>query len=152
MKHMTLALAGVLALASVSPAAAEDALYDKRFGSLILADFHGKAIWELQAMCAGYHRATASYFSEQGKRDLARRAEVASAQATNRVALQLKHDRGLSRAEAIRLAAAYEQVGVRVTQRALAKDGHDQDGQWNYWKSFCADADRVFFAQTGVGR
>jgi len=147
MREGVLALAALLAVAGAQPATAADRTYDRRFGSLILYDFDGRAIWELQAMCAGFHRATASYWSERGRRDRARAAEVASAQATNRVVQQLKRDRGIdSRNEAIRLAAASEQVGWRVTRKALAKDDTSEDGQWNYWRSFCTEADRVFFA------
>ena len=141
------ALAVLSLLAAAQPAAGADRIYDRRFGSLILYDFDGRAIWELQAMCAGFHRATAAYWVERGRSDRARAARVASAQATNRVVLQLKRDRGIdSRNEAIRLAAASEQVGWRITRAALDKDDTSEDGQWNYWRSFCTEADRAFFA------
>lgn len=150
MRFRTVMLAGLVALASTQASSAADAAYDRRFGDLILHDFDGKAIWELQAMCAGYHRATAAYWTAEGRRDRARAAQVASAQATNRVVDQLSRDRGLTdRNEAIRLAAASEQVGVRVTQAALAKDRTSVDGQWNFWRTACMQADRAFFAARG---
>lgn len=141
-------LAGLVVLGLAVPAVAGDRLYDRRAGDLILTDFHGKTHWEVQAMCAGFHRATAAYWSEKGKRDRARREQVASAQATNRVVLQLQRDRGqIARNEAIELAAPSEQVGWRLTQSALAKDGPDEDGEWNFWRSFCVQADQAYFSQ-----
>ena len=37
--------------------------------------------------------------------------------------------------------------GWRTTNTALEKDGTDRDGQWNFWRNVCVEADRVFFAQ-----
>lgn len=150
MHRQLLTLASVAALGAATPALPADATFDRRAGDLILHDFHGRPIWELQAMCAGFHRATAAYWTERDRPDRARRAKVASAQATNRVVVQLRRDRQIAlRDDAIRLAAAYEQVGWRVTQTALTKDGVDEDGQWNFWRSACDEVDRAFFAQAG---
>lgn len=141
-------LAGLAILAVAPPAGAADRLYDRHDGELILTDFHGKTYWEVQAMCAGFHRATAAYWLERDKRDKARLEQIASAQATNRVVLQLQRDRGtMARSEAVQLAAPSEQVGWRLTLAALAKDGADQDGEWNFWRNFCVEADRAFFKQ-----
>jgi hypothetical protein len=141
-------LAGVVVLGLAAHADAADRIYDRRQGDLILTDFHGKAFWEVQAMCAGFHRATAAYWMDRGSTGQARSEKVASAQATNRVVLQLRRDRGITdRSEAVRLAAASEQVGWRATRKALDKDGADQDGEWNFWRSFCVQADQAFFAQ-----
>lgn len=142
------ALAGLAFLGVAGPATAADRIYDRHDGDLILADFQGKTYWEVQALCAGFHRATAAYWLGQGKRDKARLEQIASAQATNRVVLQLQRDRGsMARSDAIRLAAPSEQVGWRVTHAALTKDGVDQDGEWNFWRNFCVEADRAFFKQ-----
>ena len=150
MHRRLLTLASGAALSVATPALPADAVFDRRAGDLILHDFHGRPIWELQAMCAGFHRATAAYWTDKGRQDRARKAKVASAQATNRVVVQLRRDRQITvRDEAIRLAAAYEQVGWRVTRTALAKDGVDEDGQWNFWRSACDEVDRAFFAQAG---
>lgn len=147
--HLRLAaLAGLAILGAAAPAAAGDRLYHRQDGDLILTDFEGKTYWEVQAMCAGFHRATAAYWLDRGRRDRARLEQIASAQATNRVVVQLQRDRGaMERSEAIRLAAPSEQVGWRVTHAALAKDGADQDGEWNFWRNFCVEADRAFFKQ-----
>jgi hypothetical protein len=142
------ALAVIATLTVATPSAAADRLYDRHDGDLILTDFEGKTYWEVQAMCAGFHRATAAYWLDRGKRDRARLEQIASAQATNRVVLQLRRDRGpMERNEAILLAAPSEQVGWRVTRAALSKDGVDQDGEWNFWRNFCVEADRAFFKQ-----
>ena len=141
-------LAGVIVLGMGAQALAADRLYDRHDGDLILSDFEGKTYWEVQAMCAGFHRATASYWDGRGKTQKARLEQISAAQATNRVVLQLRRDRGINdRSEAIRLAAASEQVGWRVTSEALAKDDADQDGEWAFWRSFCVKADAAFFAQ-----
>jgi hypothetical protein len=142
------ALASLAILGAAAPAAAADRIYDRREGELILADFHGKTYWEVQALCAGFHRATAAYWLDRGKRDKARLEQIASAQATNRVVVQLQRDRGfMERSEAVSLAAPSEQVGWRLTRAALAKDGADEDGEWNFWRNFCVEADRAFFKQ-----
>ncbi|HYE43757.1 MAG TPA: hypothetical protein VEA15_10225 [Caulobacteraceae bacterium] len=150
MHRRFLTCAAACALALAAPAAAADATFDRKAGDLILHDFHGRPIWELQAMCAGFHRATAAYWTGKARPDRARKAKVSSAQATNRVVVQLRRDRQITdRNEAVRFAAASEQVGWRVTGRALAKDGTDEDGQWSFWRSACDEVDRAFFAQTG---
>lgn len=146
MKALFISMSAMAVAASATPSPAADRIYERREGDLILTGFDGKTHWEVQAMCAGFHRATASWWVAKGKPDRARAEQVASARATNRVVLQLRRDRGLNdRSEAINLAAASEQVGWRVTQTALAKDGTDVDGEWNFWRSFCVRADQAFF-------
>jgi hypothetical protein len=136
------------AVVAATPAVAADRIYDRHDGDLILTDFDGKTYWEVQAMCAGFHRATASYWLDRGRSDRSRLEQIAAAQATNRVVLQLRRDRGLEdRAEAISLAAPSEQVGLRITRKALAKDGVDQDGQWAFWRNVCVKADKAWFKQ-----
>jgi hypothetical protein len=143
-----LAFASLAILGAATPAAASDRIYDRRDGDLILTDFQGKAYWEVQAMCAGFHRATAAYWLDRGRRDRARLEQIASAQATNRVVVQLQRDRGaIDRSDAILMAAPSEQVGWRMTHAALAKDGDGPDGEWNFWRNFCFEADRAFFKQ-----
>ncbi len=148
MRSRFLVLAAALSLAAAAqPASGADTVFKATYKDLMLEDFDGRAIWELQAMCAGFHRATAAYWTGKGRRDRAREAQVASARATNRVVHQLKRDRALGdRNEAIELAAPSEQVGWRITNEALAKDGVSQDGQWNFWRSACIEVDRAFFA------
>lgn len=146
MKALLIGAAVIAIAACATSSSAADRIYDHREGDLILTGFTGKTYWEVQAMCAGFHRATASWWTEKGRQDRARSEQIASAQATNRVVLQLRRDRGLAdRNEAIRLAAASEQVGWRLTRTALEKDGVDVDGEWNFWRSFCVRADQAFF-------
>ena len=136
-------LASALALSGA--AAAGDRLFVNTDDESILTDFDGRAVWELQAMCAGHHRATAAYWQGRGRADRARTARISSARATDDVVAQLRRDRNITdRGEAIQSAASYEQVGYRVTEQALARDGVSPDGRWNFWRSVCIAARRVY--------
>lgn len=139
-------LASALALSGV--AAAGDRLFVNTDDESILTDFDGRAMWELQAICAGHHRATAAYWQSRGRGDRADAARAQAAATTDDVVAQLRSDRGLTdRNEAVRTAAAVEQVGYRATQKALARDGVSPDGRWNFWRSVCVAAKRAYRAQ-----
>lgn len=139
-------LAFALALSGVADAG--DRLFVNVDDKSILSDFDGRAVWELQAMCAGHYRATAAYWSTRGRAERSRAARLQAAAATDDVVAQLRIDRGLTdRNEAIRTAAAVEQVGFRASEKALARDGVSPDGRWNFWRSVCLAAKRVYQAQ-----
>lgn len=148
MRSHLAALSIVVAIGASGPASAGDRIFHNTDDESILTDFDGRAVWELQAMCAGHHRATAAYWKGRGKSERAHEARAASARATNDVVTQLRRDRAITdRNEAIRTAAAVEQVGYRLTEAALARDGVSPDGRWNFWRSVCLAAKRVYQAQ-----
>lgn len=145
MKSRFTVLMVAAALAAGGPAAAADRLFQNTDDESILTDFDGRAVWELQAMCAGHHRATADYWKGRARAERARAAQLSSAQATDDVVAQLRRDRAIAdRDQAIGTAASYEQVGYRLTQQALARDGVSPDGRWNFWRSVCVAARRVY--------
>jgi hypothetical protein len=136
------------ALLAAGSAGAADLVYRNSDSASILTDFDGRAVWELEALCAGHYRATAAYWTARGKADRARAARVQSAAATNDVVSQLERDRGITdRNEALHVGAPVEQVGFRVTEKALARDAVSPDGEWNYWRSVCKAANRLHEAQ-----
>ena len=148
MKARVTALALALALTAVGPSAAGDRIFHNTDEESILTDFDGRAVWELQALCAGHHRATAAYWNGRGRKDRSRTAQLSSARTTDEVVAQLRRDRGITdRSEAINTAAPAEQVGYRVTEQALARDGVAPQGRWNFWRSVCIAAKRVYQAQ-----
>ncbi len=147
MRVLTTAAAAalVVATAGAAPAAAAaDLIFTKDQGEEILSTFDGKPWWQMQAYCAGFHGATANYFDRQGERSRAKAAEAAGVDALNTAVRQLMRDRGVSAAEATKLAESAVQVGGRTTAQALNQDGTASFGQWNYWRSFCIDAKAAY--------
>jgi hypothetical protein len=130
--------------AAAGPALAADLLFHAGDGEEILANFDGKPYWELQAMCAGHHGATANYFARQGERAKASASEAAGVAALNDAVRQIRHDRNLDEAAATKVAEPIVQVGGRATAEALRTEGTRADGRWNYWRSFCIDAGTAF--------
>lgn len=131
-------------LAAASPALAADQIFHPEESEVILETFDGRAYWELQAICAGHHGATANYFARQGERAKASAAEAAGVAAFDAAVRQIRHDRGIDANAATKLAEPVVQVGGRVTARGLRENGLASNGQWNYWRSFCIDANIAF--------
>lgn len=136
-------IAGMLASAA-TPAAAGDLLFHARDGEAILANFDGRPYWELQAFCAGFHGATANYFDKKGDASRAQDHEASGVAALNDAVGQLRRDRGVSEAEAVRIAQNVVTVGGRHTAQELNDGGTISSGRWNYWRSFCIDARTAF--------
>jgi len=144
MKRMR-ALACALALAaSVTPAVAGDLLFRKEQGPLILENFDGRPFWELQAYCAGVHGASANWFARKGETDKVQGYERAGVEALNDAVRQLQRDRKVSADAATKLVEPVVQMGGRRAAEALRISGTVNDGQWNYWRSFCADAKAAY--------
>jgi len=138
-------LAGALAIAAAAaPALAGDLLYDQTQGEAILSEFHGRPYWEMQAYCAGFHGATANFYERRAQRSKALVSEQAGVAAFSRAVAQIRRDRGIDEKAAIKEVEAAVQVGGRVTTAALRQDGTATTGKWNYWRSFCIDADAAF--------
>lgn len=136
-------IAGMLASAA-TPAAAGDLLFNADDGEAILSNFDGRPYWELQAFCAGFHGATANYFDKKGDATRAQAHENSGVSALNDAVGQLRRDRGISEAEAIRVAQGVVTVGGRTTAEHLRDNGTIPNGRWNYWRSFCIDAKTAF--------
>lgn len=136
-------IAGMLASAA-TPAAAGDLLFNAADGEPILANFDGRPYWELQAFCAGFHGATANYFDKKGDASQAQAHETSGVSALNDAVRQLRRDRGIGEAEALRIAQGVVTVGGRHTAQELRNDGTIPNGRWNYWRSFCIDAKTAF--------
>ena len=134
-------LACVLALAgSATPALSADLVFRKDQGPMILETFDGRPYWEMQAFCAGVHGASANWFSRRGDLTRSKTHEKDALGAFQDAVGQLRRDRGISEAAATRLVEPVVQMGGRRTAEALRVSGLDVKGQWNYWRSFCADA------------
>lgn len=136
-------IAGMLASAA-TPAAAGDLLFNADDGEVILSTFDGRPYWELQAFCAGFHGATANYYDQKGDASRAQAHESSGVSALNDAVGQLRRDRGISEAEALRVAQGVVTVGGRNTAQELRADGTASHGRWNYWRSFCIDAKAAF--------
>ena len=133
-----------MVLAAASPALAADQIFHPEENEVILETFDGRAYWELQAMCAGYHGATANYLARRGDSVGAGASEAAGVAAFDDAVRLIRHDRGVDANAATKLAEPVVQVGGRVTAKGLRQDGMAVNGQWNYWRSFCLDAKVAF--------
>ena len=136
-------IAGMIA-SSATPAAAGDLLFHAQDGEAILATFDGRPYWELQAFCAGFHGATANYFDKRGDANRAKAHENSGVAALSDAVGQLRRDRGVSEADAVRIAQGVVTVGGRKTAEELNSGGTASSGRWNYWRSFCIDANTAF--------
>ena len=131
-------------LAAASPALAADQIFHPEENEAILDTFDGRAYWELQAYCAGYHGATANHLARIGETARASASEAAGVEAFDAAVSQIRHDRGIDANAATKIAEPIVQVGGRVTARTLREDGMSSTGRWNYWRSFCLDAKVAF--------
>lgn len=142
----TLAMAAML-LAAASPALAAEQIFHETDGPEILSDFDGKPIWQLQAVCAGFHGATANYYARTREPAKASASEAAGLAALNQAVAKIRRDRGLDEAAATRVAEPIVTVGGRAIAEILREDGIPASGvagRWNYWRSFCIDAKDTF--------
>ena len=142
----TLALAAML-LAAASPALAAEQIFHEADGPEILSDFDGKPIWQLQAVCAGFHGATANYWARNRDPAKASASEAAGVAALDQAIAKIRRDRGLDEAAATRMANSIVTVGGRAIAEILREDGipsSSAGGRWNYWRSFCIDAKDTF--------
>ena len=144
MKTFRTLVCAAMLLSAASPALAADQIFHPAENEVILETFDGRAFWELQAVCAGYHGATANYFASRGDTAKANASEAAGVKAFAAAVRQIRHDRGVDAPAATKLAEPIVQVGGRVTAKGLREDGMAANGQWNYWRSFCIDADVAF--------
>ena len=131
-------------LAAASPALAADQIFHPEENEVILDSFDGRAYWELQAICAGHHGATANYFARRGESARASASEAAGVAAFDDAVRQIRADRGIDANAATRIAEPIVQVGGRLTAKGLREDDLASGGQWNYWRSFCIDAKTAF--------
>lgn len=131
-------------VAAASPALAADQIFHAEDNEVILDSFDGRAFWELQAICAGHHGATANFLARRGETARASAAEAAGVAAFDDAVRQIRADRGIGANDATKIAEPVVQVGGRVSARALRADGMATNGQWNYWRSFCLDAKVAF--------
>ena len=144
MKTMRVLASALTIAAAAAPAIAGDLLYDKTQGEEILSEFHGRPYWEMQAYCAGFHGATANYWAKRGESARSKAAELSGVAAFGRAVAQIRRDRGIDENGAVKAVEPAVQVGGRVTTQALREDGTISSGKWNYWRSFCIDADAAF--------
>ena len=79
-------------LAAASPALAADQIFHPEESEVILETFDGRAYWELQAICAGHHGATANYFARQGERAKAEQKDMRDANTIRRDGAQARDD------------------------------------------------------------
>jgi len=142
----TLACALVALAVAAGPALATEQLFHKADGPEILSDFDGKPLWQLQAVCAGFHGATANYYQRNGEAAKASASEAAGVAALNDAVAKIRRDRNLDDAAATKVAEPIVTVGGRAIAEILRTDGvpSNGSGRWNYWRSFCIDAKATF--------
>jgi hypothetical protein len=131
-------------LAAASPAIAADQLFHAEDGPEILSTFDGKPVWQLQAMCAGFHGATANYWDKRGESAKAKASELAGVAALTDAVQKIERDRKVSETEAVAAANEIVTVGGKAVTEMLRVDGTSTTGRWNYWRSFCMDASDTF--------
>jgi hypothetical protein len=144
MKSLRMLALATMVLAAAGPALAADQIYHKADGPVILDTFDGKPIWELQAVCAGFHGATANYYQRHGDTAAARASEAAGVMAFDEAVAKIRRDRDLSEADAAKVATPVVTHGGRSFAQALRRQGMDDQSRWNYWRSFCGDAQDTF--------
>ena len=142
----TLACAMAALAVAAGPALAAEQLFNKGDGPEILSDFDGKPLWELQAVCAGFHGATANSYQRNGDAAKASASEAAGVAALNDAVAKIRHDRSLDEAAATRVAEPIVTTGGRAIAEILRADGASvrPDSRWNYWRSLCIDARSTF--------
>ncbi|MBX7247933.1 MAG: hypothetical protein K1X35_02665 [Caulobacteraceae bacterium] len=137
-------LACVAAIVAAGPAAAAEQVFHADDGPEILSTFDGKPLWQLQAMCAGFHGATANYYARVGETAKAKASEAAGLAALNDAVDKIEHDRNVTEKEAMQTANQVVTVGGRAVAEMLRIEGTAPTGRWNYWRSFCIDARDTF--------
>ena len=133
-------------VAAATPALAAEQIFHKGDGPEILSEFDGKPLWQLQAVCAGFHGATANYYARMGETAAAKAAEAAGVAALNDAVIKIRRDRSLNQADAEKVAQSIVVIGGRATAQILRSDGigTGPGNRWNYWRSFCIDAKDTF--------
>jgi len=142
MKALRVLACTIAMLGAAAPAMAADLLFRAEGQPEILSTFDGRPYWEMQAYCAGFHGATANFWAKSGDAAKAKASESAGVAAFTRAVGQIRRDRGVTETAATQLAEGAVRVGGRITTDALKKEGAGP--QWNYWRSFCIDADAAY--------
>ena len=149
MNTLRILAAAAMLTAAAAPATAADLIFKAEGKPEILASFDGRPYWEIQAYCAGFHGATANWYSRSGETSKASASEQAGVAAFTRSVARLRSDRGIDEKTAVPLVESALRVGGRRTTEALRADGMHVRSQWNYWRSFCIDAEAYFLRTAG---
>jgi hypothetical protein len=132
----TILLALMASAIAAAPAAAGDMVLSNHDATGLSERAVGKPYWLIQAQCAGLYGASANFYADKGRGQVATGDQQMGVNFMNDAIERLQHDRNLDFEAALNLAGAQVDTARAHSRSLLEANRRDA---WNVERSFCLD-------------